>query len=64
MTPYREGAVGRVRIGSGGTASIHLLPRAIAAAKKRMPGLESSSASATPVRCSEIWKPTRWTSRS
>lgn len=40
MTPYREGAVGRVRIGSGGTASIHLLPRAIAAAKKRMPGLE------------------------
>lgn len=40
MTPYRQGAVGRVRIGSGGTASIHLLPRAIAAAKKRMPGLE------------------------
>jgi len=29
-----------VRIGSGGTASIHLLPRAIAAAKKRMPGLD------------------------
>lgn len=40
MMPYREGAIGRVRIGSGGTASIHLLPRAIAAAKKRMPGLE------------------------
>lgn len=40
MMPYREGSVGRVRIGSGGTASIHLLPRAIAAAKKRMPGLE------------------------
>lgn len=40
MAPYKEGAVGRVRIGSGGTASIHLLPRAIAAAKKRMPGLE------------------------
>lgn len=40
MTPYREGSVGRVRIGSGGTASIHLLPRAIASAKKRMPGLE------------------------
>lgn len=40
MAPYRQGAVGRVRIGSGGTASIHLLPRAIAAAKKRMPGLE------------------------
>ncbi|MEZ2131246.1 MULTISPECIES: LysR family transcriptional regulator [unclassified Sinorhizobium] len=40
VAPYREGAVGRVRIGSGGTASIHLLPRAIAVAKKRMPGLE------------------------
>jgi DNA-binding transcriptional LysR family regulator len=40
MAPYRQGATGRVRIGSGGTASIHLLPRAIAAAKKRMPGLE------------------------
>ncbi|WP_080761206.1 LysR family transcriptional regulator [Rhizobium rhizogenes] len=40
VIPYREGSVGRVRIGSGGTASIHLLPRAIAAVKKRMPGLE------------------------
>ncbi len=40
MAPFRQGAVGRVRIGSGGTASIHLLPGAIAAAKKRMPGLE------------------------
>ncbi|MGG6893455.1 LysR family transcriptional regulator [Rhizobium sp. BR 315] len=40
MTPYREGSAGRVRIGTGGTASIHLLPRAIAAAKKRMPELE------------------------
>ncbi|AGB71201.1 MULTISPECIES: LysR family transcriptional regulator [Rhizobium] len=40
MTPFREGSVGRVRIGSGGTASIHLLPRAIAVAKKRMPDLE------------------------
>lgn len=40
ITPYREGAIGRVRIGSGGTAFIHLLPRAIAAAKKRMPDLE------------------------
>lgn len=42
MTPYRDGAVGRVRIGSGGTASIHLLPKAIAEAKKKMPGLEIS----------------------
>lgn len=40
MAPYRDGGVGRVRIGSGGTASIHLLPRAVAAAKQRMPGLE------------------------
>jgi DNA-binding transcriptional LysR family regulator len=40
MAPYKDGAAGRVRIGSGGTASIHLLPRAIAAAKKRMSGLE------------------------
>ncbi|MDK4720346.1 MULTISPECIES: LysR family transcriptional regulator [Rhizobium] len=40
MMPFREGSVGRVRIGSGGTASIHLLPRAIATAKKRMPDLE------------------------
>ena len=40
MTPFREGSVGRVRIGSGGTASIHLLPRAIAMAKKCMPDLE------------------------
>jgi DNA-binding transcriptional LysR family regulator len=40
MLPFKDGAVGRVRIGSGGTASIHLLPRAIAAVKKRMPGME------------------------
>jgi len=40
MGPYKKGVVGRVRIGSGGTASIHLLPRAIAAVKKRMPGLD------------------------
>ncbi|OCJ12362.1 LysR family transcriptional regulator [Rhizobium sp. AC27/96] len=40
MMPFREGSSGRVRIGSGGTASIHLLPRAIAIAKKRMPDLE------------------------
>ncbi|MDK4732895.1 LysR family transcriptional regulator [Rhizobium sp. CNPSo 3490] len=40
MMPHRDGASGRVRIGSGGTASIHLLPRAIAAARQSMPGLE------------------------
>lgn len=40
MIPHRDGAAGRVRIGSGATASIHLLPLAIARAMKRMPGLE------------------------
>jgi len=40
MAPYRDGAVGRVRIGSGGTAAAHLLPPVVAAAKRRMPGLE------------------------
>lgn len=40
MTPHRGGSIGRVRIGSGATASIHLLPLAIAKAMKRMPGLE------------------------
>ncbi|TCU20127.1 LysR family transcriptional regulator [Rhizobium sullae] len=40
MTPYRDGTSGRIRIGSGGTASIYLLPKAITAVKKRMPGLD------------------------
>lgn len=40
MTPHRNGTAGRVRIGSGATASIHLLPLAIKKAKARMPGLE------------------------
>lgn len=40
MTPHRGGSIGRVRIGSGATASIHLLPLAIAKAMKRMPDLE------------------------
>ncbi|MDM9647851.1 LysR family transcriptional regulator [Rhizobium sp. S163] len=40
MTPHRNGESGRVRIGSGATASIHLLPRAISRARKKMPGLE------------------------
>ncbi|ATU95821.1 LysR family transcriptional regulator (plasmid) [Phyllobacterium zundukense] len=40
MAPHREGVAGRVRVGSGATASIHLLPHAIAKAMKRMPGLE------------------------
>lgn len=40
MMPYRGGTAGRLRIGSGATASIHLLPLAIAKVKKRMPDLE------------------------
>jgi DNA-binding transcriptional LysR family regulator len=40
MTPHKSGRAGRVRIGSGGTASAHLLPMAIKMAKARMPGLE------------------------
>jgi DNA-binding transcriptional LysR family regulator len=40
MAPYRSGFIGRVRIGTGGAASIHLLPKAIVGVKKRMPGLE------------------------
>jgi DNA-binding transcriptional LysR family regulator len=40
MAPHRNGESGRVRIGSGATASIHLLPLAISIAKKKMPGLE------------------------
>jgi DNA-binding transcriptional LysR family regulator len=40
MAPHRNGETGRVCIGSGATASIHLLPLAISIAKKKMPGLE------------------------
>ncbi len=40
MAPHRNGESGRVRIGSGATASIHLLPLAISRARKKMPGLE------------------------
>ncbi len=40
MTPHRNGESGRVRIGSGATACIHLLPLAISQARKKMPGLE------------------------
>jgi DNA-binding transcriptional LysR family regulator len=40
MAPYRSGTIGRVRIGTGATACIHLLPAAITAAKQQMPGLE------------------------
>jgi len=37
---FRSGETGRVRLGTGATACIHLLPPVLAAAKSRMPGLE------------------------
>lgn len=37
---HRGGVVGRVRLGTGATACIYLLPQALAAAKRSMPGLE------------------------
>lgn len=37
---HRAGAIGRVRLGTGATACIYLLPPVLAAAKRRMPGLE------------------------
>ena len=37
---YRSGTVGRVQLGTGATACIHLLPPALARARARMPGLE------------------------
>lgn len=37
---HRAGTVGRVRLGTGATACINLLPPVLATAKQRMPGLE------------------------
>ena len=37
---FRIGAVGRIRLGTGATACIHLLPPLLARMKQRMPGLE------------------------
>jgi DNA-binding transcriptional LysR family regulator len=37
---HRGGEVGQVRLGTGATACIYLLPPMLAAAKQRMPGLE------------------------
>lgn len=37
---YRSGTSGRVRLGTGATACIYLLPLALARARARMPGLE------------------------
>jgi DNA-binding transcriptional LysR family regulator len=44
---YRAGDTGRVRLGTGATACIHLLPSVLAAAKQRMPGLEVIVATGT-----------------
>ena len=40
MAPHRSGLAGRIRIGSGATACIYLLPGVIARLKERIPGLE------------------------
>jgi DNA-binding transcriptional LysR family regulator len=37
---FRDGAAGRVRVGTGATACIYLLPQMLARVKRRMPGLE------------------------
>ncbi|MDR3535197.1 MAG: LysR family transcriptional regulator [Acetobacteraceae bacterium] len=37
---HRSGEVGRVRLGTGATACIYLLPPVLAAVRQRMPGLE------------------------
>lgn len=40
MAAHRAGETGRVRLGTGATACIHLLPPVLAAVKRRMPGIE------------------------
>lgn len=40
IQPYRSGSAGRVRIGAGATACIHLLPPILGRLKQRMPGLD------------------------
>jgi DNA-binding transcriptional LysR family regulator len=40
IAPHRSGAVGRVRIGTGATACIHLLPPILTALRRRLPGLD------------------------
>lgn len=42
VAPHRDGALGRVRIGTGATACIYLLPPILKRLKERMPGLEIS----------------------
>lgn len=40
VSPYRSGDAGRIRLGTGATACIYVLPPLIAAVRQRMPGLE------------------------
>jgi DNA-binding transcriptional LysR family regulator len=40
IAPHRSGALGRVRIGTGATACIYLLPAILRGLRERMPGLE------------------------
>jgi DNA-binding transcriptional LysR family regulator len=40
VAPHRSGALGRVRIGTGATACIYLLPPILRSLRARMPGLE------------------------
>jgi DNA-binding transcriptional LysR family regulator len=57
---FRTGEAGRIRIGTGATACIHLLPLVLAEARRRMPGLEvvvatgNSSAMARLVEAGEL----------
>ena len=40
VTAHRAGDTGRIRLGTGATACIYLLPSVLAAVKRRMPGLD------------------------
>lgn len=40
VAPHRDGAIGHVRIGTGATACIYLLPPILRRVKERLPGLE------------------------
>ncbi|MBR0648596.1 LysR family transcriptional regulator [Roseomonas terrae] len=40
VAAHREGATGRIRLGTGATACIHLLPPALAGLRRRVPGVE------------------------
>lgn len=56
-TAYRVGETGRVRLGTGATACIHLLPAVLATARQRMAGLEvivATGSSGTIIRQVEL----------